>query len=120
MKTERDRIGDALYMLAAGANQTALMDTLRAFVVVHSKTPDDVSKLLRDLAKSSPSAFANAMQGLATERDTDMRRMFAEMDAKLAPLLAHAKNRKAGAPKSKPTKAGTKQRGSRSTVSRLD
>ena len=94
-------------------------------------------ELLRELSSANPLAFAESLKALAAEKTrradevatqieslTEKRKkvdaIFADTTAKLEPLRAHRKGRRATTPKSKLTKAGTKQRASRPAVSRLD
>jgi hypothetical protein len=64
-QTDREQIADALYMLAAGANHAVLMDTLRAFVVAHSKEEADVLALLRELQEAQPTLTVTAIKQIA-------------------------------------------------------
>lgn len=61
-QTDRERIADALYLLAAGANHDVLMDTLRAYVVAHSKEESDVLALLRAMQEAQPTITALAIE----------------------------------------------------------
>jgi hypothetical protein len=70
-QTDRERIADALYMLAAGADQAVLMDTLRAFVVAHSKEEADVSALLKELPEAQPTLTVTAIKGIANKAPVD-------------------------------------------------
>ncbi len=67
-QTARERIGHALFMLAAGADEAVLMQTLRAFLLQHIQTTEQATELLRELAAVNPSAFTESLQILAAEK----------------------------------------------------
>jgi hypothetical protein len=86
-QTTRERIGHALYMLAAGADQDVLMQTLRAYVLQHIATTEQAMELLRDLASVNPPAFAESLQMLAAERQLpDLLRANADMQRENAAI----------------------------------
>ena len=58
---DRKRIADALYMLAAGADHDTLLSTMRRYVIVHSKSDDEVTDMLRELQEANPEGFATAL-----------------------------------------------------------
>jgi DNA-binding protein H-NS len=93
-KTARERIGHSLYMLAAGADESVLMPTLRAFLLQHIQTTEQALELLRELAAVNPPAFAESLQILATEQDKrrgTIERLAAEVHRKLEKLLPNEK-----------------------------
>ncbi len=73
-QTDRERIADALYMLAAGANQVVLMDTLRAYVVAHSKEQSDVLALLRELHEAQPTLTVTAIKRIKPTKKPNAKR----------------------------------------------
>lgn len=62
--SERKRIADALYILAAGANHELVLKTMRRYVVVHSKAGHEVLDLLHELRAANPAAFAESLKFL--------------------------------------------------------
>ena len=63
-KTDRERIANALYALEALADKSTLLATMRAYVVVHSKSDAEVTGLLRDLKEANPEVFIKSLKTL--------------------------------------------------------
>src|SRR5689334_19391369 len=63
--TDQKRIADGLYLLAAGANPETFMRVIRAYLLQHIETTEQMFELLCDLSSVNPHAFVAGVQALA-------------------------------------------------------
>lgn len=87
---DREEITDALYRIRAGSDPDTFLRTLRAYVLQHTETPEQVTELLCDMASVNSYAFATSLQYLtAKPGSADARRISPKIEARLRELLAH-------------------------------
>src|SRR5262245_5861572 len=100
--TDQKRIADGLYLLAAGANRDTFMRVLRAYLLQHIETTEQMAELLHDLSAVNPHGFYHAVQTFVgrplpesaqQEAQAEMERLHAETAAHAASIAAKQSTR---------------------------
>jgi hypothetical protein len=104
MYTDRERIAQGLYLLAAGADPVTFLATVRAYVLQHITTAKQAAELLRDLAKVNPPAFTEAMKSMQPPEPPpqSFKDFKKDLRAATAGLLQIAKSRRGATDEAEP------------------